>query len=69
MKCNKFIHFRIGSHPESSPPGLAVNGRIDRATWQALSAGDTQPFATYAVSAADIDGPYAPIPADMMERA
>ena len=49
--------------------GLAVSGKIDRTTWQALSAGNAQPFATYAVSAADIDGPYAPIPADMMERA
>ena len=49
--------------------GLAVNGKIDRAVWQALAAGDAQPFATYTVTDADVAGPYAPIPAAMMERA
>ena len=49
--------------------GLVVNGKIDRATTQALVGGDAQPFATYTVTPADVAGPYAPIPAAMMERA
>ena len=49
--------------------GLVVNGKIDRATTQALAGGDAQPFATYTVTPADVAGPYAPIPAAMMERA
>ncbi len=49
--------------------GLVVSGRLDRATSQALAGGDAPPFATYTVTAADVAGPYAPIPAAMMERA
>ena len=49
--------------------GLLASGKLDRATSQALASIDAQPFTTYTVTAADVAGPYAPIPAGMMERA
>ena len=52
-----------------SARGLAKTGRVDAATWQALQADTGPAFALYTVTPADAAGPYAPIPADMMERA
>ncbi|MEO7057273.1 MAG: L,D-transpeptidase [Caldimonas sp.] len=49
--------------------GLAASGRVDAATWAALLEDTAPPFALYTVTAADVAGPYAPVPADMMERA
>lgn len=49
--------------------GLPANGRIDAATWSALTTDATPLFAAYAITDADAAGPYGPIPADMMERA
>ena len=48
---------------------LKASGRVDAATWAALQEGATPPFVVYRISAADAAGPYAPVPADMMERA
>jgi lipoprotein-anchoring transpeptidase ErfK/SrfK len=52
-----------------SARGLDVNGKVDAPTWAALGAGAAPPFATYAISDADAAGPFAKVPADMMERA
>jgi lipoprotein-anchoring transpeptidase ErfK/SrfK len=49
--------------------GLAASGRIDRATWGELGAGETDGLATYRIKDADLAGPFEPVPADMMERA
>lgn len=48
---------------------LKASGRVDAATWTALQEGGAAPFVVYRISAADAAGPYAPVPADMMERA
>jgi len=48
---------------------LKASGRVDAATWTALQEGGAAPFVVYQISAADAAGPYAPVPADMMERA
>ena len=47
---------------------LAVTGKIDIATWQALRT-DSPVLKTYRVTDADANGPYVAIPADIMERA
>lgn len=50
--------------------GLRETGRIDAATWDALGAAEEGAgLATYTIAAADVAGPFAPLPADMMERA
>ena len=49
--------------------GLNPSGRIDAATWKALQEDAAPAFTVYTVSAEDVSGPYAPTPADMMERA
>jgi lipoprotein-anchoring transpeptidase ErfK/SrfK len=49
--------------------GLAVTGKVDPPTWAALGQGAAPPFATYAITAEDAAGPFAPVPADMMARA
>ena len=48
--------------------GLAVSGVLDDATWQALEADSAPVLTTYTVLAADVAGPFKPIPADMMEK-
>ena len=49
--------------------GLAGTGRIDVATWKALT-GDAAPvFTTYTLTEGDLAGPFTKTPADMMERA
>ncbi len=49
--------------------GLKPSGRVDAATWTALKEDTAPAFTVYTVSADDVSGPYAPTPADMMERA
>jgi lipoprotein-anchoring transpeptidase ErfK/SrfK len=50
--------------------GIAPNGRIDRATWDALQPPDAPPvIAEHALTDAELGAPYVDIPADMMERA
>ena len=49
--------------------GLKPSGRVDAATWTALQEDTAPAFTVYTVSADDVTGPYAPTPADMMERA
>ena len=49
--------------------GLKPSGRVDAATWTALKEDTGPAFTLYTVSADDVSGPYAPTPADMMERA
>ena len=48
---------------------LKASGRVDAATWAALQDGAAPTFVVYRITAADAAGPYAPVPADMMERA
>ncbi len=52
-----------------SARGLDVSGKVDARTWAALGAGAAAPFAVHAISDADAAGPFAKVPADMMERA
>ena len=52
-----------------SARGLAKTGKVDANTWAALQSDSAPLFSVYKVSAADAAGPYAPVPADMMERA
>ena len=49
--------------------GLAVNGRVDTATWAALDADNAPTFTHYRVTAKDAAGPFVRIPAPMMARA
>ena len=49
--------------------GLAVSGRIDSATWQALMPDDAPVLISYTVTDKDADGPFVKIPADLMLRA
>ena len=48
--------------------GLPAAGRIDPATWEALQSGQGPAFVTYALSGADVEGPYVRIPDDPMEK-
>jgi lipoprotein-anchoring transpeptidase ErfK/SrfK len=52
--------------------GLARTGRIDNATWTALTqrAGGQQPLVTYEITADDVAGPFVEsIPSDLMKQA
>ena len=49
--------------------GLAVTGRIDATTWQALMPDDAPILISYTVTDKDADGPFVKIPADLMLRA
>jgi lipoprotein-anchoring transpeptidase ErfK/SrfK len=44
--------------------GLPVTGKMDEATWSALSAQGSATFATYALTEQDVNGPYVATPAD-----
>lgn len=48
---------------------LAVSGRIDAATWQALMPDEAPVLISYIVTVKDADGPFVRIPADLMVRA
>jgi lipoprotein-anchoring transpeptidase ErfK/SrfK len=49
--------------------GMPVSGKVDANTWAALQEGAGPVFAVYRITAADANGPYARVPADMMQRA
>jgi lipoprotein-anchoring transpeptidase ErfK/SrfK len=49
--------------------GMAASGSIDAATWKALASDNAAPFTTYTITEQDAAGPFAKIPADIMERA
>ena len=49
--------------------GLPPTGTIAGATWEALQEGQGPAFATYALTGADVEGPYVQIPDDPMEKA
>lgn len=48
---------------------LPVTGKIDATTWKALNADDSPHLVTYTVLEADVEGPFRPVPSDMMEKA
>ena len=48
---------------------IAPTGRMDAETWTALSRDGVPALVTYTITAADVAGPFAPIPADMVEKA
>jgi lipoprotein-anchoring transpeptidase ErfK/SrfK len=48
--------------------GLEASGELDAATWRSLNAGAADVLVRYTVSAQDAAGPYAKLPADMMEK-
>jgi lipoprotein-anchoring transpeptidase ErfK/SrfK len=49
--------------------GLPTTGKVDAATWQALSSGQQAPvFATYALTEEDVKGPYVKVPEDPVEQ-
>lgn len=52
-----------------SAHGLKTTGRVDVETWATLKADSAPAFAVYRITDADVAGPYASTPADMMERA
>jgi lipoprotein-anchoring transpeptidase ErfK/SrfK len=47
---------------------IAGDGGLDEATWRALAADDAPALVDYTITEADVAGPYAPVPADMMEK-
>ncbi|MGH8855330.1 MAG: L,D-transpeptidase family protein [Telluria sp.] len=48
---------------------LPVTGKLDEATWDALNADDSPTLASYTLVAADLAGPFRPVPEDMMAKA
>jgi lipoprotein-anchoring transpeptidase ErfK/SrfK len=48
--------------------GLNPTGSVDDDTWAALNKDASQALTTYTITAADVAGPFAKIPADMMEK-
>ena len=49
--------------------GLKVTGELDDATWQALQADATPVLARYTLTAADVAGPFRPVPKKPAEQA
>ena len=49
--------------------GLDASGELDDATWQALEQDSAPVLQAYTVQAADVAGPFRPVPEDMMEKA
>ena len=48
---------------------LTASGRVDTETWTALNRESTPALVTYTITAADVAGPFLPIPKDMLEKA
>lgn len=48
---------------------LEATGALDAPTWAALNADSADALVAYTVTAADVAGPFQPIPADMVEKA
>ena len=51
-----------------SANGLDASGTIDAATWAMLNKDAAPVLSTYQITAADVAGPFTPIPSDMMEK-
>ena len=49
--------------------GIMESGTLDAATWTALNADQAPALATYALTDADVAGPFTPIPEDMADKA
>lgn len=49
--------------------GIAITGKVDSATWEALSKDSAPLFVTYTITEKDAAGPFTVTPADMTERA
>jgi lipoprotein-anchoring transpeptidase ErfK/SrfK len=49
--------------------GLPATGTVDAATWKALDADTAPVLIAYKITAADVQGPFARVPEDMMEKA
>lgn len=49
--------------------GLPASGTLDAATWDALNADKAPALVTYTITAADVAGPFQPIPEDMADKA
>ena len=47
---------------------LLASGELDAATWEALNADNADVLVSYTLTAADVAGPFKPIPADMIEK-
>jgi Putative peptidoglycan-binding domain-containing protein len=48
---------------------LPDTSQVDAATWEKLNADTAPALVPYKITQADIDGPYAPVPEDMMDKA
>ncbi|MCE7033048.1 L,D-transpeptidase [Lysobacter sp. GX 14042] len=49
--------------------GLEVTGKVGADTWDKLALDGADPLVAYTLTAADLDGPFVDIPADMEEKA
>jgi lipoprotein-anchoring transpeptidase ErfK/SrfK len=49
--------------------GLPVTGQVDAGTWAALAPQQAPVFATYVLTAEDVNGPYVALPKDPVEQA
>lgn len=47
---------------------LPVSGELDAATWEALNADSADVLVSYTLTAADVAGPFKPIPTDMIAK-
>lgn len=48
--------------------GLPASGELDAQTWAALNTDTADALVSYTVTAADVAGPFKPIPSDMVEK-
>lgn len=49
--------------------GIEVTGKLDARTWEALAADASPVLVDYTIAAADVAGPFAPLPEEMAEKA
>ncbi len=48
--------------------GLTVSGTVDSATWASLNKDDLPALSVYAITEADVAGPFVTVPSDMLEK-
>ncbi|HUS06297.1 MAG TPA: L,D-transpeptidase [Bryobacteraceae bacterium] len=63
------LNFRRAITGFQSSRGLPPGPQVDIPTWQKLNADTASALVPYKITQADIDGPYAPLPEEMMEKA